>query len=136
MKKFQFNKTGNILGTVGGAAVAGGTSAVFDRYVGGYVTSKDGTSYGRYIKAGVGLALPFFSQNMILRRTGDGLLAIGLSEIISGVLPAKVEGIGSRYIAGGQRHIGEARRRWSIPLSANAQRNLEIEPRSSQYRMT
>jgi len=135
MKKFRFQNTGSILGTVGGAAVAGGTSAVFDRYVGEYVTSKDGTSYGRYIKAGVGLALPFFSQNMILRRTGDGLLAIGLSEIISGVLPAKVEGIGSRHIAG-SRHIGESRRRWSIPLSTSAQRSLENEPRGSQYRMT
>jgi len=120
-KKFQFRSTGSMLGNIGGAAVAGVGSAALDKYLGKYITSADGKSYGKYLKAGLGIALPFISGNRLITTAGNGLLAIGLGEIMSGILPS-VGGVGSSHV--GSAHVGEMRRRWSIPLSTTAQKNL------------
>lgn len=83
-KKFNFSK--GLAGRLTGGLIGGAASAVWDKYV----VPMLGTTiagYENYVKLGVGAALPaLIKGNDMVTSVGDSLIAIGASNIVTGLL--------------------------------------------------
>ena len=134
-KKFGFNSSGAV-SNIGGAAGGGIINAAYDRYLASYLmmgeTGKE-KPYGQYVKAAIGLAVPFFIENRMVQTGANVLLGCAISDIMKDVAfrredktiapPASAAVKGLSHVAGSS-HVGNTRRNWSIPLSAQSRQAL------------
>lgn len=92
-KKFNLSK--GLAGRLTGGLIGGAASAVWDKYV----VPMLGTTiagYENYVKLGVGAVLPaLIKGNDMVNSVGDSLIAIGASNIVTGLLDSTDTGSGN-----------------------------------------
>ena len=83
-KKINLSK--GIGGRVMGGAAAGAISAAYDKFVTPMLPAAV-SGYGNYVKIALGAFLPALAKgNELVKSAGDGLMAVGASQVISGFL--------------------------------------------------
>lgn len=71
--------------TLIGGLIGGAGNAVYDAYVKPMLPDSV-AEYGEYVKVGIGLALPMLSKSEVLAGLGNGLITVGLSNVVAGLL--------------------------------------------------
>lgn len=91
-KKFNLSK--GLAGRLTGGLIGGAASAVWDKYV---IPMLGDTfaGYENYVKVAVGAALPALVKNEKVTSVGDSLIAIGVNNIVAGLLDSTDTGSGS-----------------------------------------
>ncbi len=97
-KKFNLSK--GLAGRLTGGLIGGAASAVWDKYVVPMFNQADGSNaiagYENYVKVAVGAALPAIVKgNDMVTSVGDSLIAIGASNIVTGLLDSTDAGSGN-----------------------------------------
>ena len=94
----KLNLKGGLTARVVGGAIGGASSALFDNYLTPHLPASI-APYASIVKAAVGIVLPMVAKNSnIVRSLGDGLLTVGIAQVIGNALPASTPsaaGLGS-----------------------------------------